>query len=252
MAQGKYSQRRRRRRLNPRFVILVLIFITVLALLGTVLLRRCEKAPEVAPSTAATAATTAAKPATKPTTAPTTVPTTAPTTAPTTEPTTEAITEETTEVTTEETTEETTAETTEPVPTVPPTVPPAPESSAIGAQVAALAKEQVGKPYLYGGVGPDAFDISGLVVYCFARNGTEVPRTTDYQVNAGVAVPWDSIEPGDVVFFWSENPGAAEYEGIYIGDGKFVAARSQDKPVSEMDLWGDYFSSRFVCARRFY
>lgn len=252
MAQGKYSHRRRR--LNPRFVILVLIFITILALLGTLLLRRCERKAEAAPTTAATLADPATQPATKPTTKPTTAPATAATTEATTAPSTEATTEVTTEATTEATTEETTTETTQPetVPTVPPTVPPAPESSSIGAQVAALAREQVGKPYLYGGVGPDAFDSSGLVVYCFSQNGTEVPRTTDYQVSAGVAVPWDAIEPGDVVFFWLENPGAAEYEGIYVGDGKFIAARSEGKPVSEMDLWGDYFSSQFVCARRYY
>ena len=62
----------------------------------------------------------------------------------------------------------------------------------------------------------------------------------------------DALELGDVVFFWTENPGTAEYEAIYVGNGKIVAARHGDKPVSEMDLTSEYFSTRYICARRYY
>ena len=196
------------------------------------------------PSTRATTAST---------TAPTTVPTTAATTAPTTEATTVPTTEATTEPTTEATTVPTTAPPTEPptVPTTTPTEPPVPASSAVGTQVAELAKAQVGKPYAYGGVGPDSFDASGLAVYCYSENGVTIPRTTTYQAQSGSAVPRHALEPGDILIFWSENPGEAEYEGIYIGGGKFIAARHGDNPVSEMDLNTEYFSTRYLGARRY-
>lgn len=253
MAQGRYT-RRRRRRLNPRFVILVLILITLLALLGTLALRSCRREE---PESTQPPTSEMTQPSTRATTAPTTVPTTAattvPTTAATTEPTTEATTEATTGPTTEATTVPTTAPPTEPPtePTTAPTEPPVPASSAVGAQVAELAKAQLGKPYAYGGVGPDSFDASGLAVYCYSENGVTIPRTTTYQAQSGSAVPRHALEPGDILIFWSENPGEAEYEGIYIGGGKFIAARHGDNPVSEMDLNTEYFSTRYLGARRY-
>lgn len=233
MRRNKYT--RRRRRLNPRFVIMIMTLAILLMLLVTVLLHRgkLNSDPQPGVSTPVTTQST-----TNSTTQPTTVPITMPTTEPTIEPTTEATAEATTEPTT--------------APTEKPTEPPAPESSAVGERVAELARKQIGKPYLYGGVGPDSFDASGLVVYCYAECGVEVPRTATYQISAGKAVPRDALEPGDVVFFWTENPGTAEYEAIYVGNGKIVAARNGDKPVSEMDLLSEYFSTRYVCARRYY
>lgn len=247
MSQGKYGHpRRRRRRLNPRFVLLVLILITIIALLGTLLLRSC-RANEVIDPTTDTQASTA--PATQATTVPTTAPTTAPTEAPT-EPVTEAPTEAPTEPSTEPPTEPPTEAPTEPP--APPTEPPVPESSAVGAQIAQTAVEQIGKPYSYGGVGPDSFDASGFAVYCYAQSGISIPRTTPYQMQDGTPVPKSALEPGDIIIFWSETPGEPEYEGIYIGNNKFVAARNGDKPVAEMDLSIDYFSSRYIGACRFY
>ena len=43
-------------------------------------------------------------------------------------------------------------------------------------RVDALA--QVGKPYRYGGRGPDSFDCSGLVAYVYGRAGIKLPRST--------------------------------------------------------------------------
>ena len=60
-----------------------------------------------------------------------------------------------------------------------------------------------------------------------------------------------ALQPGDVVFFWTSNEGQAEYAGIYVGDGKFVAARNEENPVSELDFNSNYFQKRYVTARRF-
>ena len=221
MKKRKYA--RRRRRLNPRFVIMVLTLAALVTLLVAALVHRDEPDPQPQPEEFVPGAILPEQdPTTETTTGPTTMPTTEPDTEPTTDP-------------TEESTEQL-----------------APESSPVGAQVAEIARQQIGKSYLYGGVGPDAFDASGLVVYCYAACGVEVPRIAKYQVEAGVEVSVEDLEPGDVIFFWTENPGTAEYEGIYVGNGKIVAARNGDKPVSEMNLWTEYFTTRYLCARRYY
>ena len=49
-------------------------------------------------------------------------------------------------------------------------------STAIG-----YAREQLGKPYLWGGTGPDAFDCSGLVMMAYRAAGISIPRTSEQQ-----------------------------------------------------------------------
>lgn len=232
MAQGRY-QRKKQRNLAVLWVC-ICVLIVVLCLVGTILLLHSRKDDGSTPTTTGTVA------ATQGTTAPTqtaTVPTEATTTP----------TEETTTAPTEETTAPT-EETTEPteVATVP-----GEEELAFGQAVAQLALAQVGKPYQHGGQGPDSFDTSGLVYYCFRENGLSVSRLVSGLTAGGQAVEKEQLQPGDVVFFWTENEGEAEYVGIYVGDGKFVAARHSDKPVTEMDLSAGYFAQRFVCARRY-
>jgi len=231
MAQGRF-QRKKQRNLVALWVGVCAV-IVVLCLLGTVLLLNSRGDGENQPSGSTAGTVTPSQG----TTAPTTEATTAPTEA-TTEPT-----EETTEPT-EETTEPTTEPTEE-------TTEPGEEALAFGQAVAQLALAQVGKPYQHGGQGPDGFDTSGLVYYCFQENGLSVSRLVSGQAAGGQAVEKEQLQPGDVVFFWTENEGEAEYVGLYVGNGKFVAARHSDKPVTEMDLSTGYFAQRFVCARRY-
>ena len=118
--------------------------------------------------------------------------------------------------------------------------------------VALTAKAQVGKPYQSGGNGPDGFDTTGLVFYCLQQNGLATKRLKLKQlVGEGTEVAREDLRPGDVVFFWTSNEGQVEYAGIYVGDGKFVAARNEQNPVSEMDMEVNYFSTRYLTARRF-
>lgn len=191
-----------------------------------------------------------------PTEPPLDLPTAAPTEAPTESPTetpTEAPTEEPTEAPTEPPTEAPTEAPTEP-PTEAPTEPPTEDPDVItdGDRIAAFAYQQLEKPYAYGGAGPDNFDVSGLLYYCYREFGYKVPRTTKELGEFGEEVAKEDLKPGDALFFYSSEEGTIQYCGIYIGEGKFVAARNSEHPVSEMDLNGNYFSTRFICARRFW
>lgn len=233
MAKGKYQKHNRG---NPvALVVGICAVIVVVCLVGTLLLL---KAPEQTPAAHKPSVTqpNATLPAG-------TNPTIPGTTAPTEEITqpTEEVTEPTEEVT--EPTEEVTEPTEEGI------VPDA--ASAFGLAVAELARAQKDKPYLHGGAGPDAFDTSGLVYYCFKENGLSVSRLVSGLAAGGEAVEKDALLPGDVVFFWTEQEGQPEYVGIYLGEGKFIAARHGDKPAAIMDLSAGYFAQRFVCARRY-
>lgn len=150
------------------------------------------------------------------------------------------------ETTMEETTEEETSEeTTLPEETTVPVL-------AIGDAIAQVAMNQIGKSYAYGGAGPDTFDTSGLIYYCYTQNDVSIPRTTGPQSTFGVEVSKEQLAPGDAVYFWSSKEGVAEYGGVYVGDGMVVASMNSSKPVSQFNMNSEYYTQHFVCARRLY
>lgn len=75
-----------------------------------------------------------------------------------------------------------------------------PESRA--AEVAiSFAERQVGKPYTWGGTGPDGYDCSGLVMQAYAAAGITIPRTSQEQWATMPHIPASEVRPGDLVFF---------------------------------------------------
>ena len=65
----------------------------------------------------------------------------------------------------------------------------------------AFAEQQLGKPYLFGGTGPDAFDCSGLVMMAYRAAGVNIERTSEQQWATELRVPASQAQPGDLVFF---------------------------------------------------
>ncbi len=61
-------------------------------------------------------------------------------------------------------------------------------ASTVAATAIAFAKAQLGKPYLWGAAGPDAYDCSGLVYAAYAAAGVRIARTT-YQWSRPSAPP---------------------------------------------------------------
>jgi cell wall-associated NlpC family hydrolase len=116
----------------------------------------------------------------------------------------------------------------------------------------AYALQQLGKPYIWGGVGPAGYDCSGLVMMAYEAAGISLPRTTFQQVDVGTPVySLSQLEPGDLIFTAGsdgtpDNPG---HVGMYIGDGLVVQAPKTGLNIMITPLTG-YWSQNAVAMRR--
>ncbi len=127
-------------------------------------------------------------------------------------------------------------------------------SGSLGEQIAATAQKYIGCAYVFGGTSPSGFDCSGFAQYICGLYGISIYRTADMQLNNGYAVSYDNLQPGDLVFFARtyETSSAASHVGIYIGGGQFVHAANSSSGVKVSYLSEEYYSSRYVGARRVY
>ncbi|MGK4584086.1 NlpC/P60 family protein [Kitasatospora sp. HPMI-4] len=95
-----------------------------------------------------------------------------------------------------------------------------------------FAYAQLGKPYQPGGVGPSAFDCSGLTQSAWRAAGVSLPRTTWDQWNAGHHVSQSDLQPGDLVFYFQD----LHHVGIYVGDGMVLHAPRLGKNVTVVPM----------------
>lgn len=95
---------------------------------------------------------------------------------------------------------------------------PTPSHPADFQTVIAFAKRQIGKPYKWGGNGPDSWDCSGLIHAAYAATGVTIPRTTGLLMLTGMRTTKARLQPGDLVF-----PTPTHVQ-LYIGSGKVIEA----------------------------
>lgn len=75
------------------------------------------------------------------------------------------------------------------------------------------AESALGKPYLWGAAGPNAFDCSGLVSFCLTGRYNHTYSSSDFAKYPTVSDP----RPGDVCY----RPG---HVGLYVGNGQMIHA----------------------------
>ncbi|MDG5471465.1 NlpC/P60 family protein [Jeotgalibacillus sp. ET6] len=108
-----------------------------------------------------------------------------------------------------------------------PVVPAATVSDSWLTDVLDIAGGQIGVPYVWGGATPDGFDCSGFVYYVFNEAGFEIARTTAEDQHAR-ALPVDSPQQGDLVFFENTYKAGISHVGIYLGNDQFIHANDGD------------------------
>lgn len=111
-------------------------------------------------------------------------------------------------------------------------------ASPYAGSIVAEARSHVGKAYVFGASGPNAFDCSGLVQYVYARSGISIARTSSGQSYVGVAIDPNDVSQwraGDIVTF---GPGGSQHAAIYSGYGTFIHALNPTQGVLETGLYG--------------
>jgi hypothetical protein len=111
--------------------------------------------------------------------------------------------------------------------------------SASEGAVVAEARKYLGVPYLWGGTDPaKGLDCSGFTKLVYGNLGIDLPRTSSQQATAGRPVAnLAEARPGDLVFFdYSSGRPGIDHVGIYVGDGKMIAAPQAGEVVKVQDV----------------
>jgi cell wall-associated NlpC family hydrolase len=102
-------------------------------------------------------------------------------------------------------------------------------ANATGPEIQAItfALGQLGKRYVWGAAGPDAYDCSGLTMAAWATAGTKFVHYTVDQLGEGTVVPAPALMmPGDLILVPGAdgNLAAPGHVGMYLGAGLVIDA----------------------------
>lgn len=129
-----------------------------------------------------------------------------------------------------------------------------------GAALVAEARKHLGQPYVWATAGPDTFDCSGLVYYCYEQVTGEplAPefRDSHRQYQWGDPVSPANARPGDLVFYDTMGGtevrlgNAASHVGIYAGGNDLINALNPSAGVVDSDLSNSYWTPLWIGTRR--
>lgn len=119
-----------------------------------------------------------------------------------------------------------------------PAAAPKPAPSSHSSSIVSIAMSLRGVPYRYGGTSRSGFDCSGFTQYVYRQAGKSIPRTASAQAARATRV--SSPRVGDLIF-WGY---PAYHTGIYVGNGKMIAASHPGAVVAVQNLWGSHYFGR--------
>ena len=115
-----------------------------------------------------------------------------------------------------------------------------------GSKALKFALAQIGDIYVWAAAGPTRWDCSGLTMRAFQTAGVSLPHSSRAQVGYGKNVSFNSVKPGDLVFFGKP----ISHVAIYMGGGKMVHAPRPGKRVEVTQFPRNFGSKPFVGAKR--
>ena len=96
-------------------------------------------------------------------------------------------------------------------------------NSSTAQTVVSAAQSQIGKPYVWGATGPNAYDCSGLVQYAYSQ-----------QAGAGQHISVSQAQAGDILM-WGDY-----HDAIYVGNNQYVHAPQPGQNVTQASI-SSYF-----------
>lgn len=104
-----------------------------------------------------------------------------------------------------------------------------------------ILSNQVGKPYVWGASGPDSFDCSGLVYYCFNKAGIKIARLTAQGLyNKCTKIKAKDKQKGDLIF-WAKNK-KVYHVAVYVGDNTQISAENEKVGVVRQKVTSGVYS----------
>lgn len=114
--------------------------------------------------------------------------------------------------------------------------------SAVVAKAITWAKAQLGKPYIFGGMGPNGYDCSSFTMFAYRAAGVNIPRLSDAQYWWGAEVPKGQEQQGDLVFFDYKpgHSGPGHVGMVYNPQKKIMLVAPHTGDVIKFQSYGNY------------
>lgn len=126
-----------------------------------------------------------------------------------------------------------TAPVTSMAPEAPSWLPVDPGHSTQAERVIAFARAQIGRPCVWGAVGPGSYDAPGLTQAAWKAAGVTLPRTLQAQWGVGMQISLAEVRVGDLVFFHDD----LSHVGIWSGDGMMIHAPGPGATIREESVF---------------
>ena len=108
----------------------------------------------------------------------------------------------------------------------------------------------LGVPYVWAGNTRSGLDCSAFVKGVFSTVGVNLPRVSADQATVGIPIQGPDLRPGDRLYFDMKHVGRVTHTGIYLGNGLFIHASSNQGKVGVDSIFKKNYYNALVAARR--
>lgn len=127
------------------------------------------------------------------------------------------------------------------------------QATTSGIALETTARLYMGRPYLWGGTSPKAFDCSGFTKTVYYHHGYILPRDASQQISEGILITTqyqsELLQVGDLLFFGRkatpEKPERATHVGLYLGDSYFIHCSGLVK-INSLDSTNALFKQNYI------